>query len=393
MKRLILITLILLFNPFIRVFANDLKENTSVRFIYINGANNNTTSMQNWFFDGINKAHPNIKKAFENSKFTQDNFLKPNNYKIEQYPGIFFWGNKTLNDLETINEGLLTTAMFSPKLAQVVRTFFAHCMHDAIWVQKDHNMQTIVRDLHSMIKSYSDKGEKVVLFGYSAGSFITYEYFFYKLPSVSHENLFEKMELSQNQKDFIKANKVKNTCLDAIIQSKLAVYSMSGFLIPNADFEQFKTAYLNLDKYTNDVCTADGSVLGTINYASPLVLFYSDLKDPTLEINQYNKALFRYLKDNDMFWLTVNFADDPLGYPLSKNLTDDEISKINNIQFNPNGRGFFHDKSDVKSPATFLGAHTSYWKHSKKFAKAIVDGFKEGYLNFYPQDEFSNKNN
>lgn len=387
MKKLILILLIFFCMPILQVMAADNDTKTPVRFIYINGANNNTPSMQEWFFNGINKAHPVIKNAFESSPFVEEKFLKPNNLEIEKHPGIFFWGNRTLNDLETINEGLVTTAMFSPKLAQVVRTLFAHCMHDAIWVQKDHNMQVIVRDLHNMIKSYSDKGEKVVLFGYSAGSFVTYEYFFYKLPAISWENILTKMDFPQPEYDFIKSHKINPTCIDALIESKLAVYSISGFLIPNSNFDEFKNAYQKLDMYTKDVCAANGSILGTVNYASPLVLFYSDLKDPTLEITQYNSGLFKYMKDNDIFWLTVNFADDPLGYPLSRNLTSSEISSMNNIDFNPNGKGFFYDKSNIKSPATFLGAHTSYWKYSKKFAKAITEGFEEGYLNFYPQEK------
>lgn len=387
MKKIVLFLLLFFFMPLSQVMAVENETKTPVRFIYINGANNNTPAMQEWFFNGINKAHPQIKKAFETSPFVEEKFLKKNNLEIEQYPGIFFWGNRTLNYLETINEGLVTTSMFSPKLAQVVRTLFAHCMHDAIWVQKDHNMQAIVRDLHNMIKSYSDKGEKVVLFGYSAGSFVTYEYFFYKLPAISWENILSKMEFSKAEHDFIKTHKINPTCIDALIQSKLAVYSISGFLVPNSNFEEFKDAYAKLDLYTKDVCAANGSILGTVNYASPLVLFYSDLEDPTLEITQYNSGLFKYMKDNDIFWLTVNFADDPLGYPLSRNLTSSEISTMNNIEFNPNGKGFFYDKSNVKSPATFLGAHTSYWKHSKKFAKAIADAYEEGYLNFYPQEK------
>ena len=84
-----------------------------------------------------------------------------------------------------------------------------------------------------------------------------------------------------------------------------------------------------------------------------------------------------------MFWLTVNFADDPLGYPVVTNLNSEEIEKRHNIQFNKNGRGFYYDKSNVKSPATFLGAHTSYWNCAKKFSKAVADAYQEGYRCFY----------
>lgn len=363
------------------------KMHTPVRCIYINGANNNTPSMQQWFYDGINKLHPQIKHYFETSQFVHKYMLKDGELKIENEPGIFFWGNKTLDDLNTVNEGLITTSMLSPKLAQIVRSLFAHCMHDAIWVQKPHNMQIIINDLHKQIQEAYMHGEKVILFGYSAGSFVTYKYLFYKLTGLTANTLAEKMSLSKDELDYVKSHKINPTCIDAITVSRLAVYSANNELIPNPNFEMFKQAYSNLNKTTREACIPDGTVMGIVNYASPLVLFYSEIKDPTVEINKYNEDLFISMKNNNLFWITVNFADDPLGYPLTRNLTGEEISKLHNIKFDQSGKGFFHDKSDIKSPATFLGAHTSYWRFSKKFAKAVVDAYKEGYENFYPAND------
>ena len=381
MKKIVTLLILLTFG----ISTASASEPTPVKFIYINGANNNTPTMQKWFFDGVNKLHPQIKHYMETSPFVQKHLLKNGKLDIEDTPTTFFWGDKTLDDLEKVNEGLIAASMLSPYMAQMVRSIFAHCMHDAIWVQKDHNMQTIVRDLHKDIKSAYERGEKVVLFGYSAGSFVTYEYLFYKLPAISWKDITEKLHLKDKQKEYVSANKTDSTCIDALTTSGLAVYSTSGDLIPTTDYATFKKAYDNLKKVTRDVCVSDGTVLGTVNFASPLVLFYSDIQDPTIEINQFNKAIFIYMKNKDIFWLTVNFADDPLGYPVSKNLTGSEISELHQIEFLQNGRGFFHDKSDVKSPATFLGAHTSYWKYSKKFAKAVADAYEEGYLNFYPE--------
>ena len=65
------------------------------------------------------------------------------------------------------------------------------------------------------------------------------------------------------------------------------------------------------------------------------------------------------------------------------NLTRKEIENIYNIGFNTTGRGFMYSKSDVRSPATFIGAHESYWKYPNKFAKAVVDAYVQGYKNFY----------
>lgn len=92
------------------------------------------------------------------------------------------------------------------------------------------------------------------------------------------------------------------------------------------------------------------------------------------------------LQNGNIFFLTVNFADDPLGFPVSKNYSADEMAGLNNLTFTENGRGFTYNKSDVKSPAPFISANCSYWRYPKKFTKLIRDAYIEGYKNFYPSD-------
>lgn len=380
----ILFTLILLLVGSVSAFA---EQKEPVRFIYINGANNDTPAMKQWFFDGIGKLHTQMKKQFDNDEFVNQKFLKDGQREILSQPEIFFWGDEAAKNLQTVNANLELTGMLSPKLAQTIRSFFGHCMHDAIWVQKPHNMQKIVRELHKQILDCNKRGEKAVLFGYSAGSFITYRYLFYKVPYMTNETIKKKMKLDEQQTKYISEHKIKPTCVDAITQMNLAYYTSEERLIPNRNFEEFKKAYDSLDGVTNTACIPNNTVLGIVNYASPLVLFYSDFNDPTIEITEYNEDLFIHIKDNDMFWLTVNFSNDPLGYPLSRNLTDQEIEEVHNMSFAKDGRGFFHDKSDFRCPTICLSAHTSYWKYAKKFAKAVVKAYQEGYENFYPSEE------
>jgi len=387
MKKFTIIVLIAILFLGYSISAKAEIETVPIKFIYINGANNNTPKMQKWFFKGINKLHPTMKKTLQSSDFVSKNMLKNNTYEIGDVPGVFFWGDKSIGDLENVDERLITLDMISPKMAQVFRTFFAHCMHDAIWVQKDHNMQPIVKDLHKEIMTAYNRGEKVVLLGYSAGSFITYEYLFYKLPAISNKTLTQMVDFNENQNQFVQQNPINNTCIDALISSKLIIFSTEGTLIPTSDFQQFKEIYEKLNDYTKQVCTPEGTLLGIINYASPIVLFYSDNRDPSIEINKYNKYIYKYLVSNDMFTITVNFSDDPLGYPLTKNVTPDELKNMYDFEFADSGKGFMYDKSNVKSPSTFLGAHTSYWKHSKKFSKAVRDAYIEGYKNFYEKNQ------
>lgn len=386
MKKIFVIILVLLLTP-MDAFSD---EKTPVRFIYINGANNDTPQMKQWFFDGIGKLHTQMKKQFDNSEFVYEKFLKNGERDILSQPEIYFWGDEAAKNLQTVNAKLELTGMLSPKLAQSIRSFFGHCMHDAIWVQKSHNMQKIVKDLHQQVLDCNKRGEKAVLFGYSAGSFITYRYLFYKVPYFTVETMKKKMNLDENQLKYITEHKINPTCLDALTQVNLAYYTSEERLIPNRNFEEFKKAYDSLNGITNTACIPDNTVLGIVNYASPLVLFYSDFNDPTIEITEYNEDLFLNMKDNDIFWLTVNFSNDPLGYPLLRNLTDQEIEEIHNMSFKKDGRGFFHDKSDFRCPTICLSAHTSYWKYAKKFAKAVVKAYEEGYRNFYPEDDEEN---
>lgn len=364
-------------------FAQTEKE---LKFVYINGSNNNTEKMKNWFFDGVYKMHPEMKKAFEEDSFVKEHLLEKGNFQIALEPVPFYWGNKSQTELERLISGLNMTKIFSPRIAQTVRTGIAYCMHDAIWVQKYHNMESILNELHVKVMEEASKGNKVVLFGYSAGSFVTYQYLFYKLPNISMEDLFNRTGITPEEKDFVKAHPMNNTCIDALVESKLAVLSMNGHLIPNINAELFKKNYMEIDKYTNMVCIPKGTVKGIVNFASPLVLFYSDISDPSYEFTYYNKLLYQYIIENNMFWLTVNYSDDPLGYPSSRNLSQEELEILAKIDIEPH-LGFVYDKSNVKSRRTFIGAHTSYWSTAKYFSKAVASAYKEGFNLYYHEPQ------
>lgn len=369
------------------VYADEEENNTTnskeqIAFIYINGSNNNTPKMKQWFYAGIKKFHPILRKRILNSEFMQRYFLENSTYTVAQYPQIFFWGDKSSIEIKTLQKDLQYTKSQSPKLAQLIRSVFTACMHDAIWVQKDHNMHDVVEELHQQILFNYQKGRPVVLFGYSAGSFITYEYMFNKLPDIDPVDLFTRIEIHPELIDFIKQQEVNNTCIDALINSKLAVFSNLGHLVPRQDMANFKRNYLMLDKYTNQYCMPDGALKGIVNYASPLPLFYSDITNPNYIVTYYVRLMYKYIVENDMFWLTVNYADDPLGYPTTRNFSPTEYEKALNIKLKEDRYGFIFDKSDVKSPKTCLGAHTSYWATSNKFSRAVVDAYEEGYIYF-----------
>ena len=78
-----------------------------------------------------------------------------------------------------------------------------------------------------------------------------------------------------------------------------------------------------------------------------------------------------------MFFLTVNFREDPLGFPSSQNFTLRQYEKLTGITFK-NPKGVIYDNSKVWSRRSALLAHTSYWSARNVFAKAVVQSFVNG---------------
>lgn len=362
---------------FIVFIQNVCFATTNVSFVYINGSNNNNEKMHKWFVKGIDKFHPVLKKRMEHDKYVSKHFLKDNDLIIEENPSIFFWGYKSQTDLMFMKEKANLLRSVSPLIAYFVRNTIAEMLHDAIWVQKSHNMISIIQDLDKQIKQKSKEGKKVVLFGYSAGSFVTMEYLFNKMPYINLSEYFNNVNLDKDLVQMINENPRKDTCLMAFVGSNLTNASPLGKIIVNKNKKEFKSAYMNMDRFTDKYCAPQDTILGVVNYASPIPLFYSDMADENLGAQKFNHMMFKYLIEQDFFFLTVNYADDPLGFPNGVNYTNEQIKNITKLEYDQE-KGFFYDYSKALSWRTFVGAHTSYWKTKKHFSKAIIKAYKEG---------------
>lgn len=361
------------------VLQNVCFAQSNVSFVYINGSNNNDAKMRNWYVNGVEKLHPVMKKKFEKNKEIKKVFLNKTQYNINEKPVIFFWGDKSKRDLEFVQEQLDITKAFSPTIAYKVRSMLTAYLHDAIWVQKSHNMLPILDDLNETVKQEAAKGNKVVLYGYSAGTFITYEYMFNKLPYINTENLFNTINVSEEVRTFVKTHPVENTCISALSKANIGMVSDSGHLVlKNFDDNSIEQNYLNLQEATKTSCAPKDTFKGVVNFASPLVLFYSDLADSDYELTYYNRLMLKYIIENGLFFITVNYREDPLGFPSSKNLTIAEMEKLADIKIE-NPTGFVYDNSNVWSKRSVLFAHTSYWSAKRTFANAVVKAFSNGY--------------
>ena len=374
MKKILLI-LVLLLGLNSAYAVNDLS------FIYINGSNNNDEKMKNWYEKGVNKLHPVLRKKFIKNYAIKKYYKSlDSSVNIKEEPVIFFWGDKSKEDLDFVKSQLDISKAISSTGAYFARSLIAQYMHDAIWIQKTHNMLPVLDELNQYVKKEAENSNDVVLYGYSAGTFVTYQYLFNKLPYINLESLFEILEPDKDLIDFVKANPRKNTCISALSYDYAGVGNVSsaGHLILNQDKTQLMKNYLKIDEMTEKACIPDGTVKGVVNFACPLVLFYSDMSDPRYELNFYNKLMTKYVMEHGIFFLTVNFKEDPLGFPTGKNLTAKEIEKRIGIEIN-NPTGVIYDNSGVWSKRMFALAHTSYWTARGTFSNAVVKSFVNGY--------------
>lgn len=385
------ILLLLGFFAYISAFcpAQALENTTGITFIYINGSNNlaynNRLKFKTTFINNVNKMHPEIKKRFEDDKLIKQHVLKNGNFTINDEPIPFYWGDRSLNIVEHIDRDLAAAKKYSPKIAHQARTVFAHCLHDAVWVQKPQNMKAVIDDLHKIVQVETKKGNKVVLLGYSAGSFVTYQYYLNKSTSITSQVIANK-DYNKEITEFINQNPSIPTCFDALIDTDLIRYNAeTGKYKPIDNVEVFKNNYKNLDKITSTACFENGNVKGIVGFASPARLFYSDFIDNKSSINYISRLMAKSIVENDVFYLTVNYNNDPFGFSNAENFTYKKLQDNDyNIIYNSKiGQGFIYNKSNNYVPRTFVTSHLAYWDTPKRFAKAIVKAFNEGYSNFY----------
>jgi len=379
MKRIIII--------FIITFV--LLQNVQAReisFIYINGSGSNDTESKRWFFDGIEKFHPYIKKDFEDNPLAYQKLLNNGQDTIKSEPVAFFWGDVTQAEIEGLTKKLNYTKLFSPKIAQFIRESAAYWLHDAIWASKYQNVEPLVEGLHEKVMAEYNKGNQIVLFGYSAGSFVSYNYLLQKSRYIEPYKLISESGTSTKQtNEFISKINVENTCAAALKKSKLVSFSASGEIVVNQDLNQIKEIYPKLNDYTGTYCVPDDAIKGVVNFASPFALFYSEMTDPTRPMAANSKLLYIYILESGKFLLNVNWSNDPLAFPFGTNLTFEDAEKLFNIE-KMQVPGYVYDKSDKKSRTIFLLAHDSYWSNSKRFAKNVVQAYEDGYEHYCEQN-------
>ena len=367
------------------LFCSAVYAGQDLRFIYINGSNVNDEKMYKWWTESVEKFHPVLKKKVEKDKKIKHWVFKDETFTVEEEPVLFYWGDKSKADLDFVQESLLSSKNLSSFLAYKFRDVLTKFLHDAIWVQKSHNMRPILNELNEIVKNEHTQGRQSVLFGYSAGTFITFQYLLNKVRYIDLIDLAKIYSKDETAIKFIEEHPRQKTCLNALEDSGLAVVSADDKLVFFKDRKHFKESYDKLDETTELVCAPNNSIKGVINFASPLVLFYSDISDPNVELTNYNKYLLKHIFENDMFTLNINYREDPLGFPAIKNATYEQLAAKTGVNIT-NPEGMVYENSGVWSGRSFAFAHTSYYSARKIFPRALRKNLINGYRLQYDEE-------
>ncbi len=329
-----------------------------VNFLYTHGSYEEGVD----FFNNVSKKlHKNIEKELIKSDIFRKNVL--DNEKINPIPLTYYWGEKTLASFDKINKGLDVSNIYAPKLASFIKVQLAHLMHDTVWISFYPNMLNILDDINNIAINKHKDNDSLILLGYSSGALITYNYLLFKIPYINIPNFFNNKNLEN-----------KNTCLSALIKSNLIDLNINWDL-KKAD--KYKENLKNIDCYTMMYCNPN-NIKGVINFGAP-ILFFQDGKDKGNNFKFFNDILLKYIIENNIFFLTVNYKDDPFSAITPKNF---EYSKFRakNVK---NGLGFIYEYNNFKSYKTFLKSHNAYWTSRKQFSKNVKKAYEEGFINFY----------
>lgn len=370
MKKFLLVLFLFFASP-LNAFAQP-----GISFVYINGSNFYDSKINKWYIEKIQNLHPYIKSAFEQNPFTQQHFLKNGQYFIEENPVMFFWGDKCYRYSTQAKQNFSISKGLSTCIARQIRFIATNVLHDVFWAQQHSNMHCILDSLNKTVKAESQRCNKVVLYGYSSGSIIAYEYLLQRTPYINIADFFNAADVSKEQRDFAMQHPMKNTCM-AALEKNLAVFSADGHFVFDKDLDSFKNNYVNLNKDTDEVCTPNNTVIGVVNLASPLALIISDISDNIFKLTYYNSLLYKYIFENGMFWISASYQEDALSFPCAKNLTSEEVEAITNLDIKPCD-GFIYDQSKTRGGVRAM-THIHYLSSKKALSKIIVKTYVNGY--------------
>lgn len=357
----------------------------SIRFVYIHGTNYNSPAWEARFKKDVSRLHKAIKKRFLSSKIISTNLLKNNQLVILDEPFPFYWGDKTVEQVEELDKDLsLSNRALIYSFNQAVRKLINHVLHDALWIENESNQQTVLNDLHSKLEEKEKAGEKLVLLGHSAGSLVTFHYLTNHLAYINTAEAFSAVGFDSKSSDL-----PEYTCVRALEESMVISFNSMGelSLYPNV----FKLSDINISTLISNTdmkCLDLKTLKGFITCGSPLSVFSTSLRFAKTQLDNFSLfGLAKAVYNNDLFWLHVNHLDDPIALGLPA----DEFMEEMKHQTGRKPKGFIDNYMKNTFGANLVSSHIWYWYMPGAFAKSIVKSYEHGYRKYIGNLD-SNKN-
>lgn len=358
----------------------------NVDIIYIHGA----YETRDAFNKSVRNVHDDMIEQIQKDPFMCKNLLENGQKKIGEKEVIFFWADQTEENLQMLDKALAYVKNVGSKIARYGRETLSHLLHDAIWISKPVNYTPLLNDLLKVVNEEYSNGNQVILYGYSAGSLLASEYLTQKMPIININEVKKDDDNSYMGRYFaqtIKEHNFKPTCLDALKESKLLFYTDNDEFVANPDISFLKREFPNLDKYTDKYCSPQGAVKGIVVFGAPLTIFDSSVTKEGTSSNQLLQLAMKYLVENNVFFLVVNYENDFIGMPLAGKATFKDLQNSEMLAPVTANGGFLYDASGVKCRTNIFSSHMAYWSNGKRFAKSIVKAYNDGYKYFYGIDQ------
>lgn len=355
-----------------------------VDIIYIHGA----YETRDAFNKSVRNVHDDMVKQIQNDPLMHKKLLDNGEKKIGEKEIIFFWADQTEENLKMLDKALAYVKNVGSIIAQFGRETLSHLLHDAIWISKPVNYTPLLNDLNTIVKNEYATGNQIILYGYSAGSLLASEYLTQKMPIIDINDIKNVDDNSYVGKYFantIKKQQFKPTCLDALEESKILFYTANDEFVANPDIAYLKKEFPRLDVYTDKYCSPQNAVKGIVVFGAPLTIFESSAAKEGSSSNMLLQLAIKYLVENDVFFLVVNYENDFIGMPLAAKPTLKDLQNSKNLGTITPNDGFLYDASGVKCRTNIFSSHMAYWSNGKRFAKSIVKAYNDGYKFFYSE--------
>jgi len=374
--------------------AVDCDVNPCIDFIYIHGAAHHSDAINVRFSGQIDLLHQWMQVSLNDTPEFVAGALDGGRYHLNPEPKIDYWGNERLlmQDLESVNWMLTSEMRRSPGFLAGQRERLAVDIHDLFWVGHSHRQPLLLAPLHKQVQESVAQDRPVVLLGHSAGSLIAANYLLYRTPYIRLNELARAPQVSAALRE-LTTNRDESTCLAALFAADLVELGADGTMIATLEsttaadqvrMELFRKQFwamqiAALTEYTRTECAKPGDIKGIVGFGTMAGVLLSKARDAE---GMMLALLMRYLYANNMFWLTVNHADDPVSFSTyDEEKIPGKLEDILQMDVTLSG-GFFVSAKPVHSGATFLSAHSWYLTSPSEFAALLAETYADGYRRF-----------